>query len=84
MGWLLDEGTEREVRLEVEFGPVAMASLASIDLTDGVRMTFTNGRIIHLRGSGNAPELRCYAEAESADIAKRLAQETLALVAVQF
>lgn len=34
----------------------------SIDLTDGLRLTLTNQDIIHLRPSGNAPELRCYAE----------------------
>jgi len=34
-----------------------------IDRTDGVRMTFDNGEIIHLRPSGNAPEFRCYTEA---------------------
>lgn len=34
----------------------------SIDETDGLRMTLNNGDIVHLRPSGNAPELRCYAE----------------------
>jgi phosphomannomutase len=34
----------------------------SIDETDGLRMTLNNGDIIHLRPSGNAPELRCYVE----------------------
>jgi len=34
-----------------------------IDRTDGVRMTFENDEIIHLRPSGNAPEFRCYNEA---------------------
>lgn len=29
---------------------------------DGLRLTFDNGDIIHLRASGNAPELRCYTE----------------------
>ncbi|WP_417447335.1 phosphomannomutase, partial [Kangiella sp.] len=33
-----------------------------IDETDGLRMTLNNGDIIHLRPSGNAPELRCYVE----------------------
>jgi phosphomannomutase len=37
----------------------------SHDLTDGLRMTCTDGRILHLRPSGNAPELRLYVEAES-------------------
>ncbi|EOD81595.1 Phosphomannomutase [Grimontia indica] len=36
-----------------------------VDLTDGLRMTLINGDIIHFRPSGNAPELRCYAESES-------------------
>jgi phosphomannomutase len=39
----------------------------SIDRTDGVRMTFGNDEIVHLRPSGNAPELRCYNEAASAE-----------------
>ncbi len=36
-----------------------------IDFTDGVRMTFANKEVIHLRPSGNAPELRCYTEADA-------------------
>jgi phosphomannomutase len=35
----------------------------AVDLTDGLRVTFANGDVVHLRPSGNAPELRCYAEA---------------------
>lgn len=42
------------------FGPVD-----HLDSTDGLRMTFTNGEIAHLRPSGNAPELRAYTEASS-------------------
>lgn len=37
----------------------------SIDTTDGLRMTLSNGDVVHLRPSGNAPELRCYAESGS-------------------
>jgi len=36
---------------------------AGTDLTDGVRMTLADGRIVHVRPSGNAPELRLYVEA---------------------
>ena len=32
------------------------------DQTDGLRVEFDTGEIVHLRPSGNAPELRCYAE----------------------
>jgi phosphomannomutase len=35
------------------------------DQTDGLRLFFENGDIVHFRPSGNAPELRCYAEADS-------------------
>ena len=38
---------------------------AGVDQTDGLRMTLADGRIVHLRPSGNAPECRFYAEAES-------------------
>ncbi len=39
---------------------------------DGLRLLLSDGSIIHLRPSGNAPELRCYAEASSSDKAKQL------------
>lgn len=45
---------------------------ADIDLTDGLRVRFADGAIVHLRPSGNAPELRCYAEADSAGQAAAL------------
>lgn len=35
---------------------------AALDLTDGLRMELTDGDVIHLRASGNAPELRLYVE----------------------
>lgn len=43
---------------------MAQRKCIHIDQTDGVRFTLDNGDIIHLRPSGNAPELRCYVEAE--------------------
>ncbi|MCX7095841.1 MAG: phosphomannomutase [Methylobacter sp.] len=51
------------------------------DLTDGLRLTFDNGDIVHLRPSGNAPELRCYAEAESMERAQMLVALTLRRIA---
>lgn len=43
---------------------------AAIDQTDGLRMTLEDGRIVHLRPSGNAPECRFYAEAASVERAE--------------
>jgi len=37
----------------------------ALNTTDGVRLTFESGDIIHFRPSGNAPELRCYTESAS-------------------
>jgi len=45
-----------------------LGKLLSVDTTDGRRMTFQEGEsevVVHLRPSGNAPELRCYAEADT-------------------
>lgn len=42
---------------------------ASTDETDGLRVFLASGRILHVRPSGNAPELRLYVEAETTDIA---------------
>jgi phosphomannomutase len=41
-----------------------IGKVQSVDQTDGLRVTLDNGSIIHLRPSGNAPEMRCYVEAE--------------------
>ncbi|ARV20383.1 Phosphoglucosamine mutase [Curvibacter sp. AEP1-3] len=49
----------------------------AIDETDGLRVHFASGDIVHLRPSGNAPELRCYAESTSVRSAKRLCDECL-------
>ncbi|MEZ5885742.1 MAG: phosphomannomutase [Paracoccaceae bacterium] len=50
---------------------------ASVDLTDGLRVTFDSGLILHLRPSGNAPELRVYAEADAPEEAERAMREIL-------
>jgi phosphomannomutase len=44
---------------------------------DGLRLNFKNGDIVHLRPSGNAPELRCYAESDSAEKAQALCNGAL-------
>jgi phosphomannomutase len=62
----LQRGDPEEDRARVQglfgalFGPVA-----GLDSTDGLRVTFASGEIVHLRPSGNAPELRAYTEADT-------------------
>lgn len=49
----------------------------TIDQTDGLRITLANADIIHLRPSGNAPELRCYTEAGTPEQAQQLLTTSL-------
>ncbi|HHJ14081.1 MAG TPA: phosphomannomutase [Gammaproteobacteria bacterium] len=62
--------------IEAMFGQLC-GRLAATDPTDGLRMRFANDEIIHLRPSGNAPELRCYNEAASPTRARELNQACL-------
>lgn len=52
-------------------------TVAEIDETDGLRARMDSGEIIHLRPSGNAPELRCYSEAATYDRATAIVALTL-------
>lgn len=55
---------------------LGFSAIARIDVLDGIRIVFQNGDIVHLRPSGNAPQLRVYSVAatqERADEIVRLA-----------
>jgi phosphomannomutase len=54
------------------------------DSTDGLRVRFDNGEIVHLRPSGNAPELRCYGEASSQARAVSLVAEVLGRIKLAY
>jgi phosphomannomutase len=51
-----------------------------IDNTDGLRMYLNSGDIIHIRPSGNAPELRCYSESSTQERADWLVQHVLGVI----
>jgi phosphomannomutase len=70
---------ERRARIEAHFEPLA-GRLTALDETDGLRMSFASSAVIHLRPSGNAPELRCYTEAETEEKARSLNASALKLV----
>jgi phosphomannomutase len=53
---------------------------ASVSDIDGLRVTLADGGIIHLRPSGNAPEMRCYVEAKTKAAAKALMEKGLELI----
>lgn len=58
-----------------------LGELAGLDTTDGTRMTRTDGVIVHVRQSGNAPELRCYVEAHNAQDAHQVLAAMMARLA---
>ncbi len=62
------------------FGP-DFGRVEAIDRTDGLRLTFVGGEIVHLRPSGNAPELRCYNEAASPARAAAMNRRCLEILA---
>jgi phosphomannomutase len=60
-----------------------LGTLKSLNATDGLRVTFQAGAIIHLRPSGNAPEFRCYVEAATHEKAASLLEQGLQLLKSQ-
>lgn len=66
------------------WGTALLGSVAQRDLTDGLRLRFSNGEIVHLRPSGNAPELRCYAESDTMSRAQELVNQTLQRISSRY
>jgi len=77
--------TSRRILAELAASPTAVAALLGglggaargQDQTDGLRIFLDGDEIVHFRPSGNAPELRCYAEAASQERAGFLVREGL-------
>jgi len=65
------DATADQRAVEAVFGGIA-GQVTGLDRTDGLRCTFANAEVIHLRPSGNAPELRCYTEAATDARAREL------------
>jgi len=65
------------------FDPI-LSDISAIDTTDGTRLTLTDGSIVHFRQSGNAPELRCYVETDTAEATDRLLETMMAQLEQQF
>ncbi|MFH1137322.1 MAG: phosphomannomutase [Pseudomonadota bacterium] len=73
---MIDDFFKHSEKLHQYLAPQGQ-SLTALDMTDGLRATFSNGEIVHLRPSGNSPELRCYCEADSDERARKLTVEAL-------
>lgn len=77
---LIDGFAADPARLTALLGDLGEAPAAT-DRTDGLRLTLASGRVVHFRPSGNAPEFRLYAEAESPGAAADLLRRGLARLA---
>jgi len=60
-----------------------LSAAAAVDVTDGLRISLVGDEIVHLRPSGNAPELRAYAEAADGPRAAALVAAVLAQAGAQ-
>jgi len=54
-----------------------LAAPYCLDMTDGLRIYLAGDEIVHFRASGNAPELRCYAESDSRERSEELVASCL-------
>jgi phosphomannomutase len=54
--------------------------ITGVDHTDGLRFHLAGGEVLHFRPSGNAPEMRCYAEAGAEKRVKNLLQAGLQII----
>ena len=72
LGWIRQE-------LSRYFDPGGgFGKIGRIDFLDGVRVSFDNGDIAHIRPSGNAPQLRIYAVADTEARAEAIVELALA------
>lgn len=76
-----NSGSETADKVEIEkmFSGIC-GRVLNLNRMDGLRITFANEEVIHLRPSGNAPEFRCYAEAATEKRATEIVADALAKV----
>ena len=83
--WQLDgevalTGPGRGIKATIEkfFTPdLGFDQVTRVNVMDGVRIHFQNGDVAHLRASGNAPQLRAYANSNSQARADEIVEVTL-------
>jgi phosphomannomutase len=54
-----------------------LGEVVSVDRMDGLRAILSSGEVVHLRPSGNAPEMRCYTEGATPARAQALMAQAL-------
>jgi phosphomannomutase len=73
-----EEWRQRKATLSRFFTPaLGFDDIVRINVLDGVRIYFNNGDVAHIRPSGNAPQLRIYANSDSQARADELVELAL-------
>ncbi len=71
-------GNEQIIKvIKQTFNGTPLGVAERVDLTDGLRLIFESGEVIHLRPSGNAPQFRVYTNADSQERADELSEEAI-------
>ncbi len=60
-----ENGEIDQTRVKDFFKSILDLEISDINTLDGVRITYKNNYVLHIRPSGNAPELRCYTESNT-------------------
>ncbi len=79
----IDHFRQQGLSLAREFFADAFGAPTALDLTDGARITFESGEVIHLRPSGNAPEFRCYTEADTEARTRQMNELATSMIAAK-
>lgn len=79
IGKFSDDTPETRHKIEKYFSDAhGFGAVKKINALDGVRIYFENGDIVHLRPSGNAPQLRCYSVADTQERADEIVELAIA------
>jgi phosphomannomutase len=79
-GFLTDMSPATEIRSSLQqyfSSELGFGQIDWIDFTDGIRIHFTNNDIAHIRPSGNAPQLRIYAVADTPERANQIVEQAI-------
>lgn len=73
---LMAKGQDSPQKLIEQIG-LEDLNVDNVDNIDGLRLLLSDNSIVHIRPSGNAPELRCYAEADDYHTARNIVEKSL-------
>jgi phosphomannomutase len=62
-------------RLATHLRARGLGELRGLDSLDGLRLSLAGGEVVHVRPSGNAPQLRVYATADTPERADAIVEE---------